>query len=126
MKKSEMIDLLVDPILIEKVKNQYFLTPSHTKWLIGRVIDEFKEYEIKEDWTTFQSETRDERNEEKEGEEGEFVPPFKEWFEHTYEYLPTIDEYFKKNIDEFKIRFKDYILQIINIDDYFDEDEDGE
>ena len=126
MNQKEMIEEICDEDLFIKIKSQYNLTDTDTKWLIRKVFEYFKSEVIEKEFNKEKLSAKRVWEEEKRSSEGKYVPPFSEFYKIEYNYLPTFEGYFIYYLVELKEEFEKEILDYIEISAYFGEDDDDE
>lgn len=126
MNHKEMIKEICDEDLFLKIKSQYNLTDTETKWLISKVFEYFKSEVIEKEFNEEKLSAKGEWEEEKRSSEGKYIPPFSEYFKIEYSYPPTFEGYFICYLVDLKEYFEKEILEYIDISDYFVEDDDDE
>ena len=126
MNQKEMIKEICDEDLFLKIKSQYDLTDTDTKWLIRKVFEYFKSEVLEKEFNEEKLAAQDKWRYEKRSSEGKHVLPFSEYFKIKYSYLPTFEGYFLNYLVEVKEQFEEEILEYIDISDYFGEDEDDD
>ena len=97
------------------------LSEDDVNWFFKSAWEDFIDSFVKDAYRDYIREMKDERNEQKEN--GELVPPFDEWHEAIYDFNPIFENYIKHNQEEINMDFKDYMKDIVEVDDYFDEGE---
>lgn len=105
----------------------YDMDKEETDYYYKEAWKDFIDFSVKEDFKRYKEEIKDEWRNEIENEGRENVPPFDEWHECIYDFIPNLEGYMEKNKDEIFLNFSlQYVYDIASPHDYFEFDDEGE
>ncbi len=99
---------------------EYGMCLEDTDYYFKEAWNDYIGMSVKDDFTTYKDEMKDDWRDEKENEGG--VPPFVEWHESVHDFTPTFKDYVEHNMEQIISDFGSYLVDLVSPSDYFEDE----